>query len=121
MATVAAETVLWCVVDGSLSMNDVEIKRRPYHRNCGCAFHKLKGNRPTACSHHENMSFPKRELSGNCSLSMAASKFSSHSSLLNGKSETEDLYILVVTLKVLLVATKPQRMDSTGSFSIFLL
>ncbi|KAI6703291.1 hypothetical protein NL676_012427 [Syzygium grande] len=86
MATIAAETMLQCVVDGSLSMNDVEIERRPYHRNCGCALHKLKGDCPSACSHHKNMSFPKRELFSNCSLSMAASKFSSHSSLLNGSS-----------------------------------
>ncbi|KAL3744276.1 hypothetical protein ACJRO7_013521 [Eucalyptus globulus] len=86
MATIAAEMMLRYVIDGSLSMNDVEIERRPYHRNCGCALHKLKDDHPTACSHHKNMSFPKRELSGNCSLSMAASKFSSPSSLLNGSS-----------------------------------
>ncbi|KAK3435724.1 hypothetical protein EUGRSUZ_C00430, partial [Eucalyptus grandis] len=75
---------LRCVVEGSLSVNDVEIERRPYHRNYGCALHKLKGERPTVCSHHNNVSFPKRELSSNCSFSTAASKFSSHSSLSNG-------------------------------------
>ncbi|KAI6682377.1 hypothetical protein NL676_036258 [Syzygium grande] len=67
MAAIAAEALLWCVVNGSLSLNDVEIERRPYHRNCGCALHKLKGEPPTACSRHKNMSFPKRELSGNFS------------------------------------------------------
>ncbi|KAI6703292.1 hypothetical protein NL676_012428 [Syzygium grande] len=86
MATIAAETMLRCVVEGSLSVNDVEIERRPYHRNCGCALHKLKGDWPTACSHHKNVSLPRRELTSNCSFSMAAFKFSSHSSLLNGSS-----------------------------------
>ncbi|KAI6703295.1 hypothetical protein NL676_012431 [Syzygium grande] len=79
MATVAAETMLWCVIEGSLSVNDVEIERRPYHRNCGCALHKLKGDCPAACSHHKNVSLPWRELTSDCSFSIAASKFSSHS------------------------------------------
>ncbi|KAL3744281.1 hypothetical protein ACJRO7_013526 [Eucalyptus globulus] len=86
MATIAAEIMLRFILDGSLSVDDVEIERRPYHRNCGCALHNLKGDRLTACSHHNNMSFPKRDLSSNCSLSMAASKFSSNSSLFSGSS-----------------------------------
>ncbi|KAJ0089998.1 hypothetical protein Patl1_14826 [Pistacia atlantica] len=32
--------------DCSLSLNDVDIERRPYHKNCGCALHKLKGVSP---------------------------------------------------------------------------
>ncbi|KAI6682376.1 hypothetical protein NL676_036257 [Syzygium grande] len=86
MATIAAETMLRCVYDGSLSLNDVEIERRPYHRNCGCALHKLKGSRSTACPHHNNISFPRKELLTNCSLTTAASKFSSQSCFVRGSS-----------------------------------
>ncbi|KAI5320720.1 hypothetical protein L3X38_040428 [Prunus dulcis] len=32
-----------CVFEGSLSMRDTEIERRPYHKNCSCALHKSKG------------------------------------------------------------------------------
>ncbi|RXH74318.1 hypothetical protein DVH24_029039 [Malus domestica] len=28
-----------CVFEGSLSMQDTEIERRPYHKNCSCALH----------------------------------------------------------------------------------
>ncbi|KAF9614440.1 hypothetical protein IFM89_018585 [Coptis chinensis] len=41
MAT--AEGLLRCVFDGCLSVSDIEIERRPYHRNCSCALHKSKG------------------------------------------------------------------------------
>ncbi|KAF7849455.1 hypothetical protein BT93_L0765 [Corymbia citriodora subsp. variegata] len=84
MATTAAETMLRCVFDGSLLINDVEIERRPYHRNCGCALHKLKGSHSTACSHHNRISFPRKELSANCSLYAAASKFSPQSCVMIG-------------------------------------
>ncbi|CAL9026414.1 unnamed protein product [Prunus brigantina] len=29
-----------CVFEGSLSMQDSEIERRPYHKNCSCALHR---------------------------------------------------------------------------------
>ncbi|PQP97438.1 hypothetical protein Pyn_10107 [Prunus yedoensis var. nudiflora] len=31
-----------CAFEGSLSMQDTEIERRPYHKNCTCALHKFK-------------------------------------------------------------------------------
>ncbi|KAI6703289.1 hypothetical protein NL676_012425 [Syzygium grande] len=86
MATIAAEMMLRCVFDGSLLVNDVEIERRPYHLNFGCALHKLKGSCSTACPHHNNISFPRKELSTNCSLSTEASKFSSQSCFVSGSS-----------------------------------
>ncbi|BFG38636.1 hypothetical protein CerSpe_249100 [Prunus speciosa] len=36
-----------CVFEGSLSMRDSEIERRPYHKNCSCALHRSEGD---ACS-----------------------------------------------------------------------
>ncbi|OMO52285.1 hypothetical protein CCACVL1_29279 [Corchorus capsularis] len=45
MANWAAEMTLGCVYEGSIVMEDSLIERRPYHRNCGCALHKLKGPR----------------------------------------------------------------------------
>ncbi|XP_048134034.1 uncharacterized protein LOC125314842 [Rhodamnia argentea] len=86
MATIAAETMLRCVFDGSLLVNDVEIERRPYHRHCSCALHKLKGSRSTACPNHNNISFPWKELSTTCSLSTAASKFSCRPCFVSGSS-----------------------------------
>ncbi|KAI6682375.1 hypothetical protein NL676_036256 [Syzygium grande] len=86
MATIAAETMLWCVFDGSLLVNDVETERRPYHCSCGCALHKLKGSCLTACPHHNNISFQQKELSTNYSLSTVASKFSSQSCFVSGSS-----------------------------------
>ncbi|KAK3435726.1 hypothetical protein EUGRSUZ_C00432 [Eucalyptus grandis] len=79
MATIATEMMLRCVFAGSLLVNDVEIERRPYHRNCGCALHKLKGSHLTACSHHNNISFPWKNLSTNCCFSTAVSRLSSRS------------------------------------------
>ncbi|KAL3744282.1 hypothetical protein ACJRO7_013527 [Eucalyptus globulus] len=62
------------------------MKRRPYHRNCSCALHKLKGSHSTACSHHNNMPFPWKEFLTHCSLSAAASKLSSQSCVISGSS-----------------------------------
>ncbi|KAL7190966.1 hypothetical protein ACSBR2_023105 [Camellia fascicularis] len=86
MATVAAEMMLRCIFDGSLSTHDLEIERRPYHRNYTCAMHKSKGACSTACFEHTSISFPKKELWNECSLSMSASKFSSQSSFLSDSS-----------------------------------
>ncbi|MCD7472569.1 hypothetical protein HAX54_013840 [Datura stramonium] len=79
MASGAAEIILQCVVDGSLSMLDMDIERRPYHRNCSCALHKKKGKQPNTCVHGRNIS-PKRQKQKDMTLSIAASKFSSPTS-----------------------------------------
>ncbi|KAI6682374.1 hypothetical protein NL676_036255 [Syzygium grande] len=86
MATIAAELMLCGVFDGCLSINDAEIERRSYHRNCGCAMDKFKGSCSTACSHHNNISFPRKELPINCSLSAKAAKLTSQSCVCNGSS-----------------------------------
>ncbi|XVE98488.1 hypothetical protein REPUB_Repub03eG0110900 [Reevesia pubescens] len=80
MATGAAEMMFRCVFEGSIVMQDSLIERRPYHRNCDCALHKLKGVCSSACSRTRNISFPKKQPWGDCSLSLSASKFSSQTS-----------------------------------------
>lgn len=64
MATITAEMMLRYVFDGSLSMNDFEIERRPYHRDCKCALHKSKGSeRSSCCPGNSRISnFPKKDL-----------------------------------------------------------
>ncbi|KAK4374881.1 hypothetical protein RND71_005558 [Anisodus tanguticus] len=82
MASGTAEIMLQCVYDGSLSMLDMDIERRPYHRNCSCALHKQKGKQPSTCVHGRNIS-PKRKKQKDMTLSIAVSKFSSPSSSCN--------------------------------------
>ena len=82
MVAGAAEAMLRCVFDGSISMSDMEIEQRPYHRNCGCAMHKIKGVCSNACSQQNNISYSKKPSLDDCSLSIKASKFSSQSSFL---------------------------------------
>ncbi|KAB2618847.1 hypothetical protein D8674_014716 [Pyrus ussuriensis x Pyrus communis] len=48
-----------CVFEGSLSMQDTEIERRPYHKNCNCALHSKVGICSNACQ--RNISFPKKQ------------------------------------------------------------
>ncbi|KAI6679206.1 hypothetical protein NL676_033087 [Syzygium grande] len=86
MATVAAsQLLLRCAIHGSLSLNDMEVERRPYHRNCGCALHKVKGHGscPDACPNSRKVSFPRKELCSDCLLSLSSSHASSRSSLLS--------------------------------------
>ncbi|KAF4365218.1 hypothetical protein G4B88_000377 [Cannabis sativa] len=46
-----AEMLLCCVFEaGSISLHDMEIDRRPYHRYCGCALHKFKVSDQTTSS-----------------------------------------------------------------------
>ncbi|XVE98483.1 hypothetical protein REPUB_Repub03eG0110400 [Reevesia pubescens] len=83
MASGAAKMMLQCGLElGSLSMYDIEVERRPYHRNCGCALHNLKGVCSSACSRTRNISFSKKQAWSDCFFSIAAPKFSSQSSLL---------------------------------------
>ncbi|KAF8036748.1 hypothetical protein BT93_C2457 [Corymbia citriodora subsp. variegata] len=86
MATVAASKVLLrCVIYGTLSLNDVEVERRPYHRYCGCALHKVKGDSscPDACPNNRKVCFPRKELCSDCLLSLSSSHTSARSSLLS--------------------------------------
>ena len=73
MASKAAEMMLRCVFEGSISMHDMEKERRPYHRNCSCALHSLKGVCSNiSCPHERELSFPKKQAWRNCSLSISA-------------------------------------------------
>ncbi|XVF47960.1 hypothetical protein PTKIN_Ptkin03bG0151700 [Pterospermum kingtungense] len=81
MAAGAAEMIFRSIFEGNITMQDSLIERRPYHRNCDCALHKFKGVFSFACSRTRNISFPKKQQWGNCSLSLSASNFSSQSSL----------------------------------------
>ncbi|XP_070017026.1 uncharacterized protein [Nicotiana sylvestris] len=86
MATGAAEMMLQCVFDRSLSMLDMDKERRPYHKNCSCALHKQKGEQPSSCVHTRSISLPKMPKQKDMTLSIAASQFSFPSSSCNNSS-----------------------------------
>ncbi|KZV29618.1 hypothetical protein F511_00896 [Dorcoceras hygrometricum] len=69
MATVSADMMFQCVFDGSLSMSDMDIERRPYHKNCSCALHNLKDKCPHSGSRRRTLSFAKRKFGKDCSVS----------------------------------------------------
>ncbi|PSS36136.1 capsid protein [Actinidia chinensis var. chinensis] len=77
MATRAVAVMLQCIFDGSISAYNMEIKRRPYHRNCSCALHKLKLEYTNACSQNKNISFTKKRSWNETSLSVDRSNLSS--------------------------------------------
>ncbi|KAL2502594.1 uncharacterized protein Fot_36442 [Forsythia ovata] len=80
MACEVAEIMLQMVFNGSISMYDMDIDRRPYHQNCSCALHKLK----RTCPQHRNISFSQKRTQNYCLLSVDdASKFSFHASSFN--------------------------------------
>ncbi|CAK7338518.1 unnamed protein product [Dovyalis caffra] len=80
MSTGAAEVILQRIFTGSISLDDMEIRRRPYHRNCKCALHKLKDICSDACPQQRNISFTKKQVRSDHSLSKATSRLSSPSS-----------------------------------------
>ena len=77
MATGATEMILKCIFSGSISLNDMEIRRMPYHRNCKCALHRLKDICSDVC--------PK-QVRSNHPLSIATSTLSSPSSTADDSS-----------------------------------
>lgn len=87
MATEVAEMMLQMVFNGSISMYDMDIERRPYHRNCACALHKLKRACQKTCPQRRNISFSQKQTLNYCLLFVDnASKFSFHaSSVRNGE------------------------------------
>ncbi|KAL5772765.1 hypothetical protein ACOSQ2_012689 [Xanthoceras sorbifolium] len=87
----AAELVLGCVFNGSLLLDDLTIERRPYHKNCTCALHDLKGICSNTCLKKNHLSFHKKQVWSSSenhqySLSLSASKGSSQSFLINDTS-----------------------------------
>ncbi|PWA34783.1 hypothetical protein CTI12_AA177530 [Artemisia annua] len=62
--------------EGCLTSGDMEITRRPYHRNCNCALHKTHGK----CSHLSpltNVSYPIRRVWSEGSLALLVSTYNS--------------------------------------------
>ncbi|KAB2618844.1 hypothetical protein D8674_014713 [Pyrus ussuriensis x Pyrus communis] len=75
-----------CVFEGSLSMQDTEIERRPYHKNCSCALHSKASICSNACQ--RNISFPKKQSGKGSSLRIQVSATSKFSSPLVGDMST---------------------------------
>lgn len=86
MTTGAADFMFRCASAGSLSMSDMNIERRPYHKNCKCALHDLKGKCSHAYQQLNSVSFPKREFKNTCSIKLSASTISSQSSCVGDTS-----------------------------------
>lgn len=82
MASGAAEMVFQFIFDASLS-NFESMERRPYHRNCSCALHKLKGTDCSTCYNSKYVvSFPKKkQFPNHYSFSITAPTVPSQSSL----------------------------------------
>ncbi|KAF8393087.1 hypothetical protein HHK36_021328 [Tetracentron sinense] len=84
MATGAAEGLLQCVLEGCISGSAMDIERRPYHRNCGCALHKSGGGCSNSSHRNTKISYPmRRAWSESCLVLAASSNCSSPSSLAN--------------------------------------
>lgn len=56
----AQKMVFECLFDATLSIFG-NTEQRPYHRNCNCALHKLKGKNSTSCLSKNIISFPKKQ------------------------------------------------------------
>ncbi|KAJ6914387.1 hypothetical protein NC651_016605 [Populus alba x Populus x berolinensis] len=69
-----------------MSLNDMEIRRRPYHRNCKCALHRLRDICSDACPKQRSLSFPKKQVRSDHPLSIATSRLSSPSSTADDSS-----------------------------------
>ncbi|KAL8265450.1 hypothetical protein R6Q59_023580 [Mikania micrantha] len=62
--------------EGCITSGDLEITRRPYHRNCSCALHKTHKKCPHA-SLATNVSYPIRRVWSEGSFSLMVSTSSS--------------------------------------------
>ncbi|KAL5730411.1 hypothetical protein ACHQM5_003234 [Ranunculus cassubicifolius] len=82
MATGAGDAFTRGVFDGSISMRDLEMNQRPYHRNCSCALHKSKkdgnGCGKNGCK-NKKISFPIRRAWSESCLVLAGSKYAAAS------------------------------------------
>ncbi|XP_019248484.1 PREDICTED: uncharacterized protein LOC109227744 [Nicotiana attenuata] len=63
MATGVAKMLMFqCVMHGILSLFDMDIERRPYHRYCSCASHKKKeACSNNTCTRSRNLPSPQRK------------------------------------------------------------
>ncbi|PIA45666.1 hypothetical protein AQUCO_01600115v1 [Aquilegia coerulea] len=62
MESKVAGALLQCVYNGSISMSDMEIERRPYHKNCNCALHRSNKNCSNLCPQRRMISVPIKQL-----------------------------------------------------------
>ncbi|KAK1400075.1 hypothetical protein POM88_009938 [Heracleum sosnowskyi] len=75
--------------DGCIPGHDMGVENRPYHRNCGCALHKTRGD----CSHslpNSNVSYPRRRVWSNAIRASSRAK--------NGETERTNSYKNLVSL-----------------------
>ncbi|XP_031263958.1 uncharacterized protein LOC116122195 [Pistacia vera] len=103
MATIAVDMMLRCATDCSLSLNDFDKERRPYHKNCGCALHNLKGVCSNACSKRNSISFSEKKSWPHCSLStnmVVASTSSVSSNFSSQTSHSTDSTALSSTFRI---------------------
>ncbi|RWR75531.1 hypothetical protein CKAN_00391700 [Cinnamomum micranthum f. kanehirae] len=78
-AAMASDGLLRCVFEGCIATYDMEIERRPYHRNCGCALHNTRGcTKASNCD--TKISYPIRRAWSKSCLVMACSPSPSSSS-----------------------------------------
>ncbi|KMT03605.1 hypothetical protein BVRB_8g192780 [Beta vulgaris subsp. vulgaris] len=65
----------YCVFDSSISSNNSDIQRRPYHRNCGCALHHQSRGICANSLHRRsfNVSYPIRRSWSEGTLTLALS------------------------------------------------
>ncbi|KAG1326625.1 putative ovule protein [Cocos nucifera] len=73
-----AASFLRCVFAGCIAASDLEIRRRPYHRNCGCALHDPRGcSKLSTCN---RISYPVRRSRGRSSVGLVLGTNSARSS-----------------------------------------
>ncbi|WOG96562.1 hypothetical protein DCAR_0415898 [Daucus carota subsp. sativus] len=100
MDAAASHMMLHCAFDSCLSMSDMEIERRPYHRNCSCALHKPKDSRPAACFRHGNVAFSKKGSWSDCSITLSSPKISSQSLFLSVHLQKTEHFTFKFTNKI---------------------
>lgn len=66
--------ILQSFFDVSIPVCNMEIERRPYHRNCTCALHNLKNKNMNACSGCNNVKFLRNFPCNKSSVSLEASR-----------------------------------------------
>ncbi|KAM0005140.1 hypothetical protein Hdeb2414_s0219g00837531 [Helianthus debilis subsp. tardiflorus] len=59
--------------EGCITSGDLEITRRPYHRNCSCALHNTHVKYCSHASHITNISYPIRRVWSEGSLALMVS------------------------------------------------
>ena len=68
MFIAASDVMFRCVFDGCISVDNMEIERRPYHRNFSCAPHKMEGGSSTGFPLPRNIFFIRRNSHGDIDL-----------------------------------------------------